>query len=303
MQRFRQLLAIFCLIFISWKSVARPIPDGLCVLTKKSGGYGKGFVVGKHVFSVAHVLEVADGPWYCTSNGRLVEITSLRTGKIESHPKYKDVSESLRGLNHSVHNADSIFKASKKVQYPYDLGYAELNKAVDSSFVLDPSENIEETVNLLSTIKNQFPESITKIDQRGNIKTLQTIHESFAVSFRFDSQTQAFAFGNHGSFKQADLFLEYDMETGPGDSGTPLYVDMPSGKLFVIGIARGDFPEALESEPLLPELARVNPTCYAPVKNLAIWLKASIPSAFWKQSFSSPSFDCRAKLSTNPKDP
>lgn len=61
-------------------------PNGLCLLMSQQGGRGQGFILGNRLITAAHVIESADGEWYCIQNNELVKINSLKIGSAEIHP-------------------------------------------------------------------------------------------------------------------------------------------------------------------------------------------------------------------------
>jgi hypothetical protein len=270
--------ASLLLLAFSVSLSASELPDGLCKLYSRDGGFGHGFVIGNKLISSAHVTQSADGKIFCSQKGTFVEITKHR-GRVREHPFLLAAREqNFTGLTFA-----EVGSVLSQIEAPFDLSVTDLSETFKSDFILDPSFNIEDSANLQGEISDGGLASITSSLQEGRVQTRTTTMDIFAVEVRYDENLRKIAFQADGTFDRANLYTEYDLRLVPGESGAPLYLKLADGseRKLVIGVARGNL--ALLTPIAGVEISeRLNAGAISPSIHLAQWLKASDSEIFYQ---------------------
>ncbi len=195
-------------------SLASALPSGLCLLKSKAGGFGHGYVVDNFIITAAHVLNAADGEWWCIQNNQLVRVDHLKTGIVSKHPKYKDEAVSF-----------------------YDIGMQQLSVPFLSDFIMPEATSFEELVIATQKEGVETDFDIFLMDK----KVKHHVEEEKVIGLNMeDDEVQT---------EQSHLIFRFvTVDISSGHSGVPiLNYDASLNKYLVIGMIYGGSSNTNES--------------------------------------------------------
>jgi hypothetical protein len=200
------------LFFISGLALpvrAAAIPNGLAIIGMTTGQFGHGFVVGNKIISVGHVLYYVHTV-FVSESGQWVNADQFIKGETKIHPDFLPGQETIPSAL-------------------YDLGAIELTKSLRTDFVLEPL-SAEDAV-----ISNTWFVASTLKTFRNAIYTMK--EPPLEIKFTRISPTKVGV--RVGSDVVPNAYLDTNISFVRGQSGSPLFVKLQSGKFLVKGIASG----------------------------------------------------------------
>lgn len=231
-------------------------PNGICILTSKSGGAGLGFIIGSNLYSAAHVLEKADGKFLCVQDGRFVDVSDLKAGLAQLHPNYIDPMNLMKDWDPATRKQ----WLETRIRQVFDIGYVQLTTQLKSDFEIP-----------LGTEADELQEGIVHFNSRRELVLEAAGPLAYAGEVRFHPERGLVEFAQSATW---DIIADYSITTAPGDSGAPYVTIAPNGKLLVAGIVVGVQPETV----LAPGLPHSSPTLAIHMSRFSRWLKADLSS-------------------------
>jgi hypothetical protein len=256
----------------------RRIPNGLAIIKLESGRYGIGFVVGSKLFTAAHMLlnekvtsvQVTQDNHYADITGSLSPLPILMPG-------YGVENEITAGVDDSPQGGEQYREEIiGRTQPAFDAGYIDLLLPVKTDFIFAGQADPYELVAYVRTLPQRYKESIFRIDPLGAIE----IHETKLGSFTYSVYSTENGISIGFKPPNVNILGEYDIKSREGDSGSPLFFEIPDGRFLVIGILTGRIG-------ILPDpwggLNRQNATVFNAWQPVAKWLRESHPELFLEE--------------------